>query len=30
MRKLLTILNAVLKNSTPWRAAMPQIMGLCP
>jgi transposase len=29
MRKLLTILNAVLKNSTPWRTAMPQTMGPC-
>jgi transposase len=29
MRKLLTILNAILKNSTPWRAAIPQITGPC-
>jgi len=29
MRKLLTILNAILKNSTPWQAAIPQITGPC-
>ncbi len=29
MRKLPTILNAILKNSTPWQAAIPQITGPC-
>jgi transposase len=29
MRKLLTILNAILKHLTPWRPAIPNIMGLC-
>ncbi len=29
MRKLLTILNAILKNYTPWQAAIPQITGPC-
>jgi transposase len=29
MRKLLTILNAILRSSTPWRASIPQIIGPC-
>lgn len=29
MRKLLTILNAILKHRTPWRPVIPQILGPC-
>ena len=29
MRKLLTILNAMLRHLTPWRPAIPHIMGPC-
>ena len=29
MRKLLTILNALLKHQTPWRPVLPQMVGPC-